>query len=94
MIFVQIYIKILGFGQKTILMRVDLFEIILSETSEICLFFFGISLGYDGETNILNESSVAAFRCFSALQMLIFMTSELKIRKNGRFKNSIFRFQM
>ena len=39
MIFVQIYIKILGFGQKTILMRVDLFEIFLSETSEICLFF-------------------------------------------------------
>jgi len=35
MIFVQIYIKILGFGQKSILMRVDLFEIFLSETSEI-----------------------------------------------------------
>jgi hypothetical protein len=69
-------------------MRVDIFEIILSETSEICLFFFGISLGYDGETNILNESSVAAFRCFSALQMLIFMTSELKIRKNGLYWSS------
>lgn len=39
MIFVQIYIKILGFGQKTILMRVDLFEIFLSETSEICFIF-------------------------------------------------------
>ena len=41
MIFVQIYIKILGFGQKTILMRVDLFEIFLSETSEICFIFQG-----------------------------------------------------
>ena len=46
MIFVQIYIKILGFGQKSILMRVDLFEIFLSETSEICLFF-DISLVFD-----------------------------------------------
>ena len=41
MIFVQIYIKILGFGQKSILMRVDLFEIILSEISEICFIFQG-----------------------------------------------------
>lgn len=41
MIFVQIYIKILGFGQKSILMRVDLFEIFLSEISEICFIFQG-----------------------------------------------------
>ena len=40
--FVQMYIKVYGFGQKTILMRVGLFEIFLSETSEI--YFFDISL--------------------------------------------------
>ncbi len=38
MIFVQMYIKILRFGQKSILIRGELFEIFMSETSEICLF--------------------------------------------------------
>ena len=37
--FVQMYIKVYGFGQKPILMRVDLFEIFLSEISEICFIF-------------------------------------------------------
>ena len=58
MIFVQIYIKILGFGQKTIIMRGDLFEIFLSETSEI--YFFDISLVF-----------VRMSLLFSFLEMLI-----------------------
>jgi hypothetical protein len=33
------YIKTHGFGQNSILMRVELFEIFMSETSEIYLFF-------------------------------------------------------
>lgn len=53
MIFVQIYIKILGFGQKSILMRIDLFEIFLSETSEIYLFF-GISLVSDRKSMLFS----------------------------------------
>ena len=37
--FVQMYIKIHGFGQNSILMKVELFEIFLSENSEIYLLF-------------------------------------------------------
>ena len=51
MIFVQIYIKILGFGQKTILMRVDFLRFFCQKPAKSALFF-GISLDYDGETNL------------------------------------------
>ena len=32
---------------------------------------------------ILNKSAAAAYRCFPALQMLIFTASALQMRKNG-----------
>lgn len=57
--FVQMYIKIHGFGQNSILMKVELFEIFLSETSEIYLFF-DISLVSDRKSLL-----------FSFLEMLI-----------------------
>ena len=67
MIFVQIYIKILRFGQKSILMKVELFEIFLSENSEIYLFFdislvFGIFLELLRHIKIqLHSSPILAF---------------------------------
>lgn len=65
--FVQMYIKIHGFGQNSILMKVELFEIFLSETSEIYLFFdislvFGIFLELLRHIKIqLHSSPILAF---------------------------------